>query len=110
MNDALSASGEPSTEAGRALLDLDLDRLPEASDRAKQLFGRQWDMRAAILAIEREARATPPALDALTVAIRSSLDWRHGETVVVGHGNAEEFAAHILARLSTGDTEPEDES
>lgn len=51
----MSDTEAPRTEAGRALLNLDLDALPDASEQCKALFGRQWDMRAAILAIEAEA-------------------------------------------------------
>lgn len=50
-------------------------------------------------------RATPPAqplptVEALAAAILSDLDWRHGQTIVIGAGNVAGFAARILSRLS----------
>ena len=61
----MTAQPSPRTAAGRALLDLDRDSLPEASERAKALFGRHWDMRSAIIAIEEEdgASQSSPPLD-----------------------------------------------
>jgi hypothetical protein len=98
-----SASGEPSTEAIQTFLDKLLHTDPEILVWIRSLLQ------------EREARATPPALDAARSEIQANraqgVQWDPPVSKQIERWYAEGYdrglrdADAILARLSTGDTE-----